>query len=242
MARRSAAEESLQQATDRALEVIGPERCGYRQALETQQRLRRRCAASGGRENFLMLLEHPPVITIGRSGLAGEVLADRKTLRERGVEVLETNRGGRVTFHGPGQLVAYPIVDLTARGRDLHRYLRELEGWLLRLLESYGIGAGLNPPYTGVWVGGRKIASIGIAVRHWVAYHGAALNVTTDLEFFRLIVPCGLPGVRVTSMQEVLGRPPDLAEVARRAARLFCEDFGFADVPQSRQSERVRAG
>jgi lipoate-protein ligase B len=212
----------------------------YAAAYEMQQEFVARCAASEGRENFLMLVEHPPVITVGRSGRAGEVLAGREALAARGVEVVETNRGGRVTFHGPGQLVIYPVIDLKARGRDLHRYLRDLERWLIRLLGSYGIEAGVRPPHTGVWVGERKVASIGIAVRHWVAYHGVALNVTTDLSFFDLIVPCGLPKVRVTSMAELLTREPDVKEVARRATRMFREDFGFGNVECRVRNERRR--
>ena len=200
----------------------------YAAGLEMQRRLLEECLASDGRENFLMLLQHPPVVSIGRSGSARDVLAAGEALRERGVTLVETNRGGRVTFHGPGQLVMYPVVDLKARGRDLHRYLRDLEAWLIRLLESYGVPARVNPPHTGVWVGRAKIASIGIAVRRWVAYHGAALNVSTDLSFFNLIVPCGLEGVRMTSMAEVLGRAPRIEQVARRAAVLFARAFGYA--------------
>jgi lipoate-protein ligase B len=203
---------------------------GFRAAFQMQQRLVEQCLASGRIENYLLLLEHPPVISIGRSGGASEVLAGAEALTERGVELVETNRGGRATFHGPGQLVVYPIIDLQARGRDLHRYLRDLERWLVRLLATYGIRAGVNPPRTGVWVGGAKIASIGIAVRRWVAYHGIALNVATDLSFFDLIVPCGLRGVRMTSMEQVLGKAPELQEVACRAARVFCEDFGYRQV------------
>jgi lipoate-protein ligase B len=214
--------------TDRILEVIGPSVMEYRAALEAQQRFLERCLASGRRENFLMLLEHPPVITVGRSGVGGDVLADAESLRERDVTVADTNRGGKVTFHGPGQLVMYPVIDLKALGADLHRYLRGLETWLIRLLATYGIQAGANPPHTGVWARGAKIASIGIAVRRWVAYHGVALNVSTDLSFFKLIVPCGLSGVKMTSMAQLLGDVPTLEEVARRATRLFCEEFELA--------------
>jgi len=219
---------------DRVLKVIGPRMEDYEAALGLQQKLVQQCLESGRKDNFLILLEHPPVITIGRSGGGADVLADRKTLSERGVAVVATNRGGQVTFHGPGQLVMYPVIDLMACGSDLHLYLRGLEAWLIGLLQAYGIEAGMNPPHTGVWAGGAKIASIGIAVRRWVAYHGVALNVATDLSFFDLIVPCGLSGVEMTSMEALLGDAPSLEEVARRAAQLFCEQFGFGrsvDVP-----------
>ena len=228
--------------SDRILTVVGPKMEAYEAALELQQKLLRQCLESGRRDNFLIMLEHPPVITLGRSGTVADVLADRSTLQERGVAVAQTNRGGQVTFHGPGQLVIYPVVDLKACDCDLHRYLRGLERWLIHLLGSYGIEAGVNPPHTGVWTGGSKIASIGIAVRRWVAYHGIALNVSTDLSFFDLIVPCGLSGVRMTSMEELLGDAPALDEVAHRAGRVFCEEFGFdrtACVPD-RESVEVR--
>jgi len=216
-----------------ALEVIPLHRRDYAESLAAQQELVERCYGSGGRENFLVLVEHPPVVTVGRSGKAAELLAEPDALAQRGIELVETNRGGKSTFHGPGQLVAYPVIDLSARGRDLHRYLRDLEGWLIRLLADYHITAGRNAPFTGVWVAGAKIASIGIAVRHWVGYHGVALNVTTDLSYFDLIVPCGLSKVRMTSMQQALGAAPDLSEVAGRAARLFLEDFGFQPAHES---------
>ena len=225
----------------RTLYVIGPEVLPYGEALTAQQRLLERCIETERRDNFLMLLEHPPVITVGRSGDVDEVTADAEALCRRGVQVVETNRGGRVTFHGPGQLVMYPVMDLKAVGADLHAYLRDLEGWLIALLDGFGIAAEPRPPHTGVWVGEAKIASIGIAVRRWVAYHGVALNVATDLSFFDLIVPCGLTGVRLTSMAELLGRSMDVAEAASRAAATFAQQFAFDECVPCGREEAVAA-
>jgi len=203
------------------------ERVDYHEAFRRQVELRDRCMADGGARNYLMLVEHPPTITVGRRGDQSEVLERRDRLAELGVEVAETNRGGRVTFHGPGQLVVYPIINLRRRGPDLHRYLRELQSWLVGLCRSYGVPAHADGPHTGCWVGERKIASVGIAVRRWVTYHGVALNVCPDLSYFDLIVPCGLPDVTMTSLQRELGTAPPLQEVAERAARCFAEEFGL---------------
>jgi lipoate-protein ligase B len=145
-----------------------------------------------------------------------------------------------VTVHGPGQLVAYPIIHLGRRGRDLHRYLRDLEGWLVELCRSYGVPAHARGPQTGVWVGQRKIASIGIAVRRWVTYHGVALNVNVDLDYFRLIVPCGLPEVEMTSLTHELEQAPSLETVAERAAGLFADRFGMEMVAASSPEVSVR--
>jgi len=221
------------------LVVQGPSRLGYAEACRLQGELWEECVASGGRRNYLLLVEHPPVITVGRSGSARDVLAADERLARLGVSVAETNRGGEVTFHGPGQLVAYPIIDLRPRGRDLHRYLRDLEAWLVRLCRSYGIPAHARSPHTGVWVEERKIASIGIAVRRWVSTHGVALNVDTDLGYFDLIVPCGLPGVRMTSMEAELGQAPPLAEVAERAVLFFLTDFGFMRAERAQRVETL---
>jgi lipoate-protein ligase B len=217
--------------------VSGPAALGFAEAFRLQEQLRDECIASGGLRNHLLLVVHPHTITIGRTGSGGDVLAAREGLAALGVEVVETNRGGEVTYHGPGQLVAYPIIDLSRRGRDLHRYLRDLEAWLVRVCRGYGVEAGTNPPHTGVWVAERKIASIGIAVRRWVAYHGAALNVSTDLSYFDLIVPCGLRGVRMTSLERELGRVPALEDVAEHAAKCFAEDFGIR--PERTQCEAL---
>src|SRR5437867_8327732 len=149
----------------------------------------------------MLLLQHPPVVTLGRNARAGHV-------REaRDLPVFEVERGGDVTFHGPGQLVGYPILDLTGHRQDLHWYLRTLEQALIEALAALGVPAERKPGYTGVWTRGgtRKIASIGIHVKQWVTWHGFALNVTTDLSYFDRIVPCGIPGVEMTSVERELG-------------------------------------
>jgi lipoyl(octanoyl) transferase len=174
---------------------------GYGEGLELQKALVAQRAADEI-DDTLLLLQHPHVLTLGVK--AGEsmthVLATPERLAELGVEVHETGRGGDVTYHGPGQLVGYPILDLQQLKPDLHWYLRQLEEALIRTLGGFDIPAERNAGYTGVWTRGRKIASIGIHVRQWVTWHGFALNVTTDLSAFDLIVPCGIPDVVMTSV------------------------------------------
>ncbi len=209
------------------LRVIGPALMAYDDAFRLQIERRDACIESGGADNSLLLLEHPPVVTVGRAGDRSDVRASTRRLAEAGVRLVETNRGGRVTVHGPGQLVAYPIVHLGHHGRDLHRYLRSLEAWLIDVCAHFGVAARRRPPHTGVWVGDRKIASIGIAVRRWVAYHGVALNVSTDLSLFDLVIPCGMPDMEMTSLARELGRPPALETVADAAIDLFAARFGM---------------
>jgi lipoyl(octanoyl) transferase len=166
------------------------------------------------------------VITLGRSSKAGHLLASADYLRQRGVELFEVERGGDVTFHGPGQLVGYPIIDLKRHKQDLHWYLRQVEELLIRALGTYGLPCRREPGYTGVWIDDRKIASIGVHARDWVTWHGFALNVSTDLRFFDLIVPCGIQSVRMTSLGEELGASaPSLAEVADRVTSSAAEVF-----------------
>jgi lipoyl(octanoyl) transferase len=181
--------------------------------------------AAGEIPDTLLLLEHPPVITLGRSGGADHLLGTRAELAGRGVALVESDRGGDITFHGPGQIVGYAIVDLAPRGRDLHRYLRDLESVLIRALAEFDIRAGRTAGLTGVWAGNAKVAAIGIRVSRWIAHHGFALNVDTDLSYFDLIVPCGIADRRVTSMEELLGRPVDRAEVEDALERAFGELF-----------------
>ena len=186
--------------TGRVLEVAQAGVVPYAEALEWQRSLAQ--ARIDGRlaNDLLLLLEHPAVVTLGRNSDAGHLLS------RDGIEVFEIERGGDVTFHGPGQLVGYPIIDLTGHKRDLHWYLRTLEQALIDALAGLGIAAERNPGYTGVWTNGRKIASIGIHVKQWVTWHGFALNVTTDLSQFGRIVPCGIPGVEMTSIEREKGK------------------------------------
>ena len=183
----------------RALEVIHAGVVPYAQALEWQRRLAAERVAGTRGHDTLLLLEHPPVITLGRGSHAEHVL------RPDGVEMFEVERGGDVTFHGPGQLVGYPILDLSQHRRDLHWYLRTLEATLIAALDRLGIPAERRDGLTGVWTRGRKIASLGVHVKQWVTWHGFALNVSTDLSSFGRIVPCGITGVEMTSVERELG-------------------------------------
>ncbi len=206
-----------------ALRIVHAGQVGYAEALAWQRETATRVRSREGPET-VFLLTHPPVVTMGRRATGDHVLFTPEALAARGVEVVETDRGGDVTFHGPGQVVGYPILDLRRRGLGPHTYLRFLEGLLIGVLAGYGIEAFRDPLYTGVWTRNGKIAAMGIRVSAGVSLHGFALNVTTDLSYFGLIVPCGITGRRVTSMQEVLGREVALDEVMDRIEAAFRAD------------------
>ncbi len=173
----------------------------------------------------LLLLEHPHVITLGRAADQSHILAPPSLLAARGVEVFETGRGGDVTYHGPGQLVGYPIINLSPDRCDLRRYVRDLQEVLIRAAADFGIAATRHEQHIGVWVGDEKLAAIGIRVSRWVTMHGFAFNVTTDLDYFRLIVPCGIADHGVTSLEKLLGRKIEVPEVAARVVHHFAEVF-----------------
>jgi lipoate-protein ligase B len=198
-------------------------------------------------DDVVLLMEHPHVYTLGRRFRSRHLLADEPTLRSMGAEVHEADRGGSVTYHGPGQLVVYPIVDLRPRDGglpDMIGYLRLLESVVIEAVAHFGVAAGVRPGLTGVWVGERKLASIGVNISRGVAKHGLALNVSTDLSYFRTIVPCGIDGCSVTSLEELLGLPPEISElgdlVARELARRLDRelklrspaDVSLADLPE----------
>lgn len=178
----------------------------YAEVLRLQRELCRRRIAGTVPSDLLLLVEHEPVITLGRGTKSGSLPLPPEELTRRGVAVHEVERGGDVTYHGPGQLVGYPILNLSDHREDLHWYLRQLEAALIAALGELQIRAEANPGLTGVWTGGRKIASIGIHVRQWVTFHGFALNVANQLDGFDLIVPCGIQGVTMTSVERELGR------------------------------------
>jgi lipoyl(octanoyl) transferase len=175
----------------------------------------------------LLLLEHPHVYTLGRNASAVDVLASAAWLRQRGIEVEESDRGGQVTYHGPGQLVGYPILDLSPDRRDVRRYVRDLEEVLIRTLAGFGIAGEVRPgaALIGVWAGGEKIAAIGVHLARWITTHGFALNVAPDLSLYAGIVPCGLRQEGVTSMARLLGAAPPLAVVAAHLAGHFADVF-----------------
>lgn len=171
--------------------------------------------------DVLLLLEHEPVYTIGRT-------PDQSSLRDAARlphPVIQINRGGQATYHGPGQLVGYPILDLRLRDQDLHRYMRDLEGVIIEVLTQFGIEAGRREGLTGVWVGNRKIASIGVGVRHWISMHGFALNVCGDLTPFSQITPCGIAGVEMTSIERETGQAVDVSAIAERVAPILVKQF-----------------
>ncbi|MFP3937163.1 MAG: lipoyl(octanoyl) transferase LipB [Phycisphaerae bacterium] len=208
------------------LEIVDLGRRAYRPVLEFQKRLVRQVREEPRRAVVLTVEHDPPVITLGLRGGEGDLLASADALRAANVEVHETRRGGQVTWHGPGQLVAYLICRLDKRRLTLRDYVNRLEEAIIRTLATFDISAGRRDGFPGVWVGGRKIAAVGVAVERWVTYHGLALNVDCDLANYESIVPCGLSASDVTSMKQ-LGRPISVEDVKPALVECICESFGF---------------
>ena len=219
------------------LHVVDLGQLRYGAALQVQRDLAKRRISGDQEEDILLLVEHPPVVTLGRTAKAAHVLVSPEMLSARGVELYEVERGGDVTFHGPGQLVGYPVIDLKRHRKDLHWYLRQVEEALITAIAPLGIIGGRVAKYTGVWVDAetpmpRKLASIGVHARDWVTWHGFALNVTTDLSYFDLLVPCGIPDVTMTSVaRELKGGSADMQGVATAVTNAFGEVFGLTPVP-----------
>lgn len=199
-------------------------RVDYYQAYQLQTQLLSK-RVDGEIEDTLLLLEHPPTITVGKSGKLENILVPQTELGERGIAFFFSDRGGDVTYHGPGQLIGYPIIDLRYRGCDLHRYVSELEEVIISTLGDFGITASRDKTHRGVWVGGKEVAAIGLRVKKWVTLHGFALNVNTDLEPFSLINPCGFCDRGATSMALLLSREISMLAVMERVLAHFSEAF-----------------
>jgi lipoate-protein ligase B len=216
-------------APDRmAMQVLNLGRERYASTLRRQEDLVR-LRLLGAIPDTLVLVEHPPVVTLGRAKSRGNLLLDPPALLARGIEFFEITRGGDATYHAPGQLVGYPIFDLRQHGRDVLRFCRGVETALIGALAWFGIEAQAISGKAGVWLGGKKIASLGISVRRWVTFHGFALNVTTDLAGFEVIRPCGEdPGI-MTSMAAILGFPPAMGEVRQAVVARFAETFSLTE-------------
>jgi lipoyl(octanoyl) transferase len=207
-------------APPRPLTIQRLGRVPYGLGLEIQERLVAERQA-GAIPDQLLLLEHDPVFTLGRNARAENVLLSAEQLRQHGFDVYDTGRGGDVTYHGPGQVVGYPILDLSPDRRDVHRYVRDLEEVMIRTCAQYGVEAGRIAGLTGTWVGREKIGAIGVRISRWVTSHGFAFNVSTDLAAFDLIVPCGIRDKGVTSLDRLLGRPVPLDEAMGRLTAHF---------------------
>ena len=199
----------------------------YEEAFELQKRLVD-LRSRGHINDILVLLEHPPVFTVTRKSTLTNLLVSQDELRNKGISLCETNRGGDITYHGPGQLVGYPIMNLKDHFKDLHRYLHSIEEIIITLLADYGIAAHRDKANPGVWVGNGKIAAIGIAVKsNWTTMHGFSFNINPDLNHYSLIVPCGIVGKGVTSLTKLLGNPVSTEEIRRKLIRYYASVFNI---------------
>lgn len=209
----------------RKIDVVNLGRTDYKQSWELQQHLFD-LRTAGDIGDLLLLTQHDHVYTIGKGGDDNHLLASAQELSRKGIRVYHNDRGGDITYHGPGQLVGYPILDLNNYYCDLHRYLRDLEEVILRVLAFYGVRASRDSGYTGVWVGSEKICAVGVKTRQWITMHGFALNINTDLSFFERIIPCGIFEKGVTSLQQQIGRNLEIDDVAATLVAEFGKVFG----------------
>jgi lipoyl(octanoyl) transferase len=223
----------------RRLEVVRLGLVEYEDGLDLMDRFGRAVAA-GELPEQLLLLQHPPVVTLGRNATDGNLLLAPDALARRGIGFFRTGRGGDVTFHGPGQIVGYPILNLDPDRRDVRRYVRDLEEAVIRTLADYGVGSGRIAGLTGVWVGDLKVCAIGVRISRWITSHGFAFNISTDLSSFDVMVPCGIRERGVTSLERLLGRPADLEDVRGRLARRFAEVFERDVVERGPDTESVQ--
>lgn len=214
------------------INIVQLGRMDYKEALEIQEKLLK-LRIEDRIQDTLLLVEHPPVLTLGRRGEYSNILVPRQQLEAQGIGIYEVSRGGDITYHGPGQVVGYPIMALKNHGKDIKQFVWNIEEVFIRLLhDQYGITAHREEKkYTGVWVDEEKVTAIGIYVKQWVTMHGFAFNVSTDLEHFQWINPCGITDKGVTSMQKLLGQELDFEAVSRQVVDYFCGVFGVEPVP-----------
>lgn len=209
------------------LNVLNLGRCDYKEAWDIQRNILEK-RQKGEIGDTLILVEHPPVITLGRNAVESNVVVPEKYLKENGIEVYHIERGGDVTYHGFGQIVGYPIVNLREKGMGIREFVEKLEETFIRLLgEKFGIESGINPEYPGVWVGNDKIVAVGLAVKRGVTMHGFAFNVNTNLDHFKLIVPCGISGKGVTSLKKITGSDVDFDNANKMVLDYFCKVFDY---------------
>jgi lipoyl(octanoyl) transferase len=210
----------------KTIQIINTGLSDYQQIWDLQKKLFKQVVKSHS-QNYLIITEHHPVITIGKSGSLNHVITDLSYLESNGIDVIEIDRGGDITFHGPGQLVGYPILDLSQFHQDVHWYLRNLEEVIIGTLKDLSIRGVRIPGLTGVWVGKKKICAIGIKVTHWVTMHGFALNISTNLDYFKHIIPCGIADKGVTSILEEVGNNIDRKDVIMSLSNHFEKIFGI---------------
>jgi len=203
----------------------------YETALAIQKKTEL-AVKTGIQSDTLLLLEHPHTLTIGRRGDSSSILLDPEQLKARNVTLFETNRGGKVTYHGLGQVVGYPIINLSPDREDVHRYVRDLEEVMIRVAADFGLRAGRVDGFSGTWIGDRKIGAVGVRISRWITSHGVAMNVSTDLDYFDLIVPCGIADKEVTSLARELGRSVDHLTVENVFIRHFSDVFGRSAVEE----------
>ena len=213
--------------TSKELAVLNLGRTRYRPVWDLQKSLVS-VRAEDKIPDCLLITEHEPVLTMGRGTAGKNLLVSPEELARRGVDLHEIERGGDITFHGPGQAVLYPIIDLRERGRDLHKYLRDMEAFVIRALADLGLTAGIKEGLTGIWVDDHKVGAIGVAVSKWISYHGVAVNVTTDLEYFKLINPCGITQFPVGTVSQMLGRELKLEYFTDLLVHHFADYFGYS--------------
>lgn len=210
------------------LNVLNLGRCEYEKALEIQYDILKK-RQDEYIEDTLILVEHPPVITLGRQAERAHIIGAEKLLQANGIKIFETNRGGDVTYHGPGQIVGYPIFNIKKSKMGIRQFVENLEEVFIKLLkDKYNISAERNPKHTGVWIGNSKIAAIGLAVKRGITMHGFAFNVNTNLDHFNFIVPCGISDKGVTSVERLTGKPVDFDEENQVVLESFCKVFNFS--------------